>query len=266
MPTLAITSSYAFLPFSQQQLITLQQELKPLGNERGMNGLVLLAPEGINSTVCGTPEVIADWKEGMRALKSDILFKDSTAEQPIFRRWSVKIKSELITFKQPGIVPGGRHLTPQEWKQMMERDDVVLVDARNGFEVGLGKFRNALDPQLKHFQDFPVAIQAAAIPKDKTVMLYCTGGIRCEKALPAMEAQGYTNVYQLEGGILAYLEQFPHDAFEGECFVFDHRVAVDQHLQPSKTYHLCSECGDPVASVTCERCCEKLAVKIGVRS
>ncbi|NOS67767.1 MAG: hypothetical protein HOO67_05390 [Candidatus Peribacteraceae bacterium] len=260
MSALAITSSYAFLPFTEEQLVTLQKELKALGTERGMNGLVLLAPEGINSTVCGTPETIADWKEGLRMLKSDILFKDSFAEQPIFRRWSVKIKPELITFKQPGIAPAGKHkhLSPQEWKQMMEREDVVVVDARNGYEVGLGKFRSAVDPQLKHFQDFPEAIKSASIPKEKTVMLYCTGGIRCEKAVPAMEAQGYSNVYQLEGGILAYLEQYPDDAFEGECFVFDHRVAVDQHLQPSKTYHLCSECGDPARSVVCGGCAGKL--------
>lgn len=264
MSALAITSSYAFLPFSEQQLVTLQKGLKTLGTERGMNGLVLLAPEGINSTVCGTPEVIADWKEGLRALKSDILFKDSFAEQPIFRRWSVKIKPELITFKQPTLRlrSGGQrnHLTPKEWKQMMERDDVVVVDTRNGYEVALGKFRNALDPQLKHFQDFPDAIRAAEIPKDKTVLLYCTGGIRCEKAVLTMEQQGYSNVYQLEGGILAYLEQYPDDAFEGECFVFDHRVAVDQHLQPSTTYKLCAECGDPAREVVCGGCSEKLAI------
>ncbi len=253
---LSITTSYAFFSLTKRKLLSLQKELKNFGAERGMNGLVLLAPEGINSTVCGHPDAIAEWKERMRALKSDILFKDSHAEQPVYRRWSVKVKPELITFKQSGIVPSGKHthLTPQQWKQMMKRDDVVLVDTRNGYEVAIGKFRNALDPQLKHFQDFPDAIRAASIPKVKTVMLYCTGGIRCEKAVPAMEAQGYTNVYQLEGGILAYLEQFPHDAFEGECFVFDHRVAVDQHLQPSQKFMLCSECGEPTETVLCTRC------------
>lgn len=136
----SITSSYAFFPFNEQQLVTLQQELRRLGSERGMNGLVLLSTEGINATVCGTPESIEDWKDGLRTLKSDILFKDSFADQPIFRRWSVKIKPELITFKQPNISPKGkhRHLTPQEWKRMMKREDAVVVDTRNGYEVALG--------------------------------------------------------------------------------------------------------------------------------
>ncbi|HLD71801.1 MAG TPA: hypothetical protein VI873_04280, partial [Candidatus Peribacteraceae bacterium] len=179
-PLLSITTCYAFLPLEEDELKPLREELLRFGTVREMNGLVLLAPEGINSTVCGTADAIAEWKVRMRALKSDILFKDSCAEQPVFRRWSVKVKPELITFKQPGIIPGGKnkHLTPHAWKQMMEREDVVLVDARNGYEVAIGKFRNALDPQLKHFQDFPVAIRAVSIPKEKTVMLYCTGGIR----------------------------------------------------------------------------------------
>ncbi|HLC75531.1 MAG TPA: rhodanese-like domain-containing protein [Candidatus Peribacterales bacterium] len=256
---ITITASYAFFPLTQAEIVALQQELKIFGNERGMKGLVLIAPEGINSTVCGTTDAIAEWKVRMRILKNDIVFKDSHAERLVFRRWSVKMKPELITLKQPGIEPTGKHhhLTPHEWKRMMERDDVVIVDTRNWFEVAIGKFRNAIDPTIRCFQDFPDAIKASSIPKEKTVMLYCTGGIRCEKAVLTMEAQGYTNVYQLEGGILAYMEQYPHDAFEGECFVFDHRVALDQELQPSTTYHLCKQCGDPATKTACKSCTKK---------
>lgn len=254
-----ITASYAFFPLAQEEITALQQELKMFGSDRGMKGLVLIAPEGINSTVCGTADAIAEWKERMRALKCDIVFKDSHADRLVFRRWSVKMKPELITLKQPGIAPVGKHhhLTPQEWKRMMERDDVIIIDTRNGFEVALGKFRHAMDPKIKCFQDFPNAIKAASIPKEKTVMLYCTGGIRCEKAVLTMEAQGYTNVYQLEGGILAYMREYPYDAFEGECFVFDHRVALDQELRPSTTYHLCEKCGDPATMTACENCAKK---------
>ncbi len=253
---LSITASYAFFPLTSEELPALQAQLKAFGNEQGMKGLVLLAPEGINSTVCGTPEAIAAWKQTLRMLKDDIQFKDSAADGLVFRRWSVKVKTELITLKQPGITPSGthNHLSPSAWRQMLARGDVVVVDTRNDYEVALGKFRGALDPKLKHFQDFPEAVRAAAIPKDKTVLLYCTGGIRCEKAVLTMEAQGYSDVYQLEGGILAYLEEYPQDAFEGECFVFDHRVAVDQHLRPSVVYQLCTQCGDPAKSERCERC------------
>jgi UPF0176 protein len=257
---LSITASYAFFPLSAEELSSLQQILKDFGDARGMKGLVLVAPEGINSTVCGSPEAILEWKEKMRSLKSDILFKDSGADRMPFRRWSVKIKPELITYKQAGIAPKGHHhhLSPQAWNTMMERDDVVLVDTRNTFESEMGKFRGAVTPSIKHFQDFPEAVKSANIPKDKTVMLYCTGGIRCEKAVLSMEQQGYENVYQLEGGILAYMEEFPNDAFEGECFVFDHRVAVDQQLRPSTTYRLCLECGEPVKGAACRNCAKKI--------
>src|SRR3989344_7312793 len=256
MHKVSITASYAFFPFTESALPSLQSELTLFGAEHDMKGLVLLAPEGINSTVCGTAEAIAEWKKKMRELKSDILFKDSSAEQAVFRRFSVKIKPELITFKQQISTPTGKHkhLKPQAWKQMMEREDVVLIDTRNDYETAIGTFRNAIVPGIQHFQDFPEAVRAAALPKDKTVMLYCTGGIRCEKAVLSMEEQGYTSVYQLEGGILAYIEQYPDDAFEGECFVFDHRVAVDQQLRPSVVYQLCTECGDPTTSVMCVGC------------
>ncbi len=256
----SITASYAFFPLTQEELVALQEELRLFGNVRDMKGLVLLAPEGINSTVCGVPEAITEWKEKMRTFKSDIIFKDSRAEQLVFKRWSVKLKPELITFRQPGIAPSGKHkhLTPSAWKEMMQRDDVVVLDARNEYEVAIGKFRNAVATPIKHFHRFPDAVRIANIPKEKTVMLYCTGGIRCEKAVLTMEAQGYENVYQLEGGILAYIEQFPEEAFEGECFVFDHRVAVNQKLQPSTLYQLCPGCGDPAMNGVCGKC-SKLA-------
>src|SRR3989338_105275 len=140
--TFSITSSYAFFPLTERELLSLQSELKLFGTEHDMKGLVLLAPEGVNSTVCGTAEAIAEWKKRMQSLKSDILLKDSSAEQAVFRRFSVKIKPELITFKQRSSTPTGKHnhLTPQAWKQMMEREDVVLIDTRNDYETAIGTF------------------------------------------------------------------------------------------------------------------------------
>lgn len=254
MSPIKITAAYAFLPLDEAQLKALETELDAFGIEHGMRGLVLLAPEGINSTVCGSPAAIDAWKARLRLLKNDIVFKDSTADKLVFRRWSVKLKTEIVTIKKDTIKPQGphRHITPAEWNEMMKNDDVVILDARNDYEVAIGKFQGAIDPKLKTFHEFPAYVQKMNIPKDKKVMMYCTGGIRCEKALLAMEEEGYKNVYQLEGGILAYLEQFPHGAFEGECFVFDHRVAVNQELKPSETYGMCPHCGDPGdLTITC---------------
>lgn len=245
MPPVSITSSYAFLPLEEGHLADLRHELIRFGQNRGLKGLVLLATEGINATVCGDADVIAEWKERMRELHSDITFKDSTSESDVFRRWSVKIKPEIVGIKDAALRPQGkrRHLTPEEWQDMLTKENVVIVDARNEYEVEIGAFRGAVNPGIAAFHEFPQWVDRAQLPKNKTVMMYCTGGIRCEKALLAMEARGYEDVYQLEGGILSYLERFPEGDFEGECFVFDHRVAVDQHLHPSLHYGLCPHCG-----------------------
>ena len=254
--SVSITACYAFLPFTEEELTKLQQELLTFGMDRGMKGLILLAEEGINATVCGHTFAIADWKDRMRELQPDIVFKDSNADTEIFRKWSVKIKSEIVAIKKPDVKPEGvhRHLTPAQWQEMLRQDDVVVLDARNDYEVAIGKFRGAVDPKIANFHEFPAFAQSESIPKTKKVLMYCTGGIRCEKALLAMEAEGYRDVYQLQGGILAYLEKFPDQNFEGECFVFDERVAVDQHLKPSQTFTLCEHCGDPVRGQACESC------------
>ncbi len=259
-PPLSITTCYAFVPLEESALKHLREELLAFGTVRNMKGLTLIASEGINATVCGTAAAIDAWKARMRALKSEIHFKDSTAPSPVFRRWSVKIKPEIVAIKNPEIhgEKSHHHLSPAEWQAMLEREDVVVIDARNDYEVALGKFRDAVDPKLRHFSDFPGYIRQSGIAKEKKVLLYCTGGIRCEKALVAMEEEGYQNVFQLHGGILAYLEQFPHSYFDGECFVFDKRVAVDQNLRPSKTFMLCSECGNPVKEPTCAACRTRL--------
>ena len=210
-----------------------------------MTGLVLIAEEGLNATVAGSADAIAAWKRHVEGLCGTTAFKDSMSDASVFSRWSVKIKPEIVALKQDDVAPSGphNHLSPEAFHAMLERDDVVVLDTRNTYETAIGKFRGAVDPGIAAFHEFPAFVQQASIPKEKTVLMYCTGGIRCEKALLEMEKQGFEHVYQLEGGILAYLEKFPNAKFEGECFVFDHRVAVDQHLQPSTTYGLCPHCG-----------------------
>lgn len=257
--TVHITAAYAFFPLTEDERTQLRTELIAFGQERGMRGLVLLATEGLNSTVSGTAQAIADWKTRLRALKSDMVFKDSTAEMPVFKRWSVKLKQEIVALQQPDIHPAGqhKHVPPAEWQKMLEQEDVVIIDARNDYEYQVGAFKNAVNCGTRTFSEFPEFVKNAAIPKDKKVMMYCTGGIRCEKALLEMEKHGYNDVYQLEGGILAYLAEFPHAAFEGECFVFDKRVAVDQTLKPSETFRICPHCGLPCTQVLSCKTCNK---------
>ncbi len=244
----SITASYVFATLDASGLPAFRRDLQAFGAARGLRGLVLLATEGLNATVCGEPAMIAAWKELLRGRFGDVAFKDSEAPEPVFRRWSVKIKPEIVGIKDERIRPAGRHrhLSPEQWNAMLVREDVVVVDTRNDYEVAIGRFRGAIDPGIRRFSDFPAAAEAI-VPKDKKVMIYCTGGIRCEKAIYALEERGYRDVYQLDGGILAYLEKFPDGAFDGECFVFDHRVAVDGHLRPSARYALCPHCGDPAA-------------------
>ncbi len=235
----------------------MHDELTAWGTQHGMTGLVLIATEGMNGTVAGSKEAITEWKQKVEQLCGPTIFKDSFAERAIFKRWSVKVKPEIVAIKQPSIKPQGehKHLSPEEWNAMLQSEDVTVLDVRNDYEVAIGKFKGAIDPQIKKFHEFPTFVEQANLPKEKKVLMYCTGGIRCEKALLEMERQGYEHVYQLEGGILAYLEQFPNAQFEGECFVFDHRVAVDQELKPSQTFRLCERCGDPTsAPQTCVKC------------
>jgi UPF0176 protein len=253
----SITASYAFVDLDAERLPQLQAELRAFGKERGMRGLVLIATEGINATVSGSPQAIGEWKARIEMLAPTIEWKDSGSEREVFSRWSVKIKPEIVALKKDEVRPAGkhRHLSPQEWQSVIENEDVILVDARNTYETAIGKFRDALDPEISTFQEFTDYAKNAKLPKDKKILLYCTGGIRCEKAIFSMEAEGYDNVYQLDGGILAYLAQFPNGKFDGECFVFDRRVSVDQHLQPSQRYQLCPHCGDPGdIDITCQGC------------
>lgn len=259
----AITAFYKFFDIAEDQLTNLQEELRSFGKKHGMRGLTLLATEGINGTVCGTPEVIARWKELIQHHAGDVVFKDASADTVVFPRWFVKIRQEIVSLRQPDVEPDGKrnHLTPEEWNAMLEQDDVVVLDTRNVYETEIGMFENAIDPKIQNFQEFSDYVKKGEIAKDKKVMMYCTGGIRCEKALIEMQKQGYEHVYQLEGGILAYLQKFPEQKFAGECFVFDHRVSVDQHLQPSERYKTCPHCGNPGdKAINCTHCDARCAV------
>ncbi len=253
----------AFFYFTRlTNLESIKSELDQKAKEFNVKGLMILGAEGINSTSSSSS------KENLEAFKSwirerfqcpDIMFKDSYSDHPPFRRYKVKIRDEIVTTGIPEMMPPrgkNYHLSPDEWNRVMkEEKDVVVIDTRNWYEYQIGTFKGALNPNIEKFTEFPEYIEKQGITKEKKMLIFCTGGIRCEKGILELQNRGYNNVFQLEGGILNYLEQKPDDQFEGECFVFDHRVAVDQNLEPSKRYNLCPHCGQPGdIPVICSRC------------
>ncbi len=263
---IVVSSFYQFIPLEEAQLPELRQKLKELGESLGLKGLFLLSTEGFNATVSGPREALNPFRSQMEALlgtgedspAGPVFYKDSLADKQVFLKMRVKIRPEIVTLGNPQVVPQSavnHHLEPEEWHRILQDEDVVVLDTRNRYEYEIGKFKGAIDLNIDEFQSFPQKAAESGIPKDKKILMYCTGGIRCEKALIEMKNQGYREVYQLNGGIINYLERFPQGHWEGECFVFDYRVAVDSQLKPSKTYGLCPHCGQPAKEkISCRQC------------
>jgi len=247
--------------------VCLQQQVK---------GLILLAREGINSTIAGAPK---DVHAVLAYLRADPAFtalthKESWSNTPPFHRMKVRLKKEIVTLGVPGISPttgAGTYVRPQDWNALISDPDVVVVDTRNAYEVEIGTFAGALDPKIKTFSELPdwaakaPALQARQGKRPKVAM-FCTGGIRCEKSTALLRAQGFDEVFHLEGGILKYLETVPQtqSLWQGECFVFDERVSVGHGLQPG-AHQLCRCCRNPLPEgalaspefelgVSCPRC------------
>lgn len=235
--------------------------LQTLGNEHALRGTLLLAPEGINATVSGSVKALAILCE---TLESDGRFgalnwKQTTATEVPFQRWKVRIKREIVNFGMPELHPEwrtGTAVAPKDWNALIAREDVIVIDTRNDYEIAIGRFDGALDPATQKFSDFPHFIaQHLRGREQQPVAMYCTGGIRCEKASAYLLQQGFKEVFQLQGGILNYLAEVPPAAsrWQGECFVFDQRVAVD-HTQRGGRYILCVDCGSPLAVNTGASC------------
>lgn len=262
-----VTTFYKFVELSDQDVQNFNDELKAFAKDNKILGLIILGVEGFNSTVSGTKENVNKLKEFLLNKFSPITFKDSWSHKKPFRIFKTKIREEIVTLEDTTVVPKGynNHLSPDEWNKVLETEDVILLDTRNDYENKLGMFKNAVDPKIKMFSEFVEFVEKQNYPKDKKVLMYCTGGIRCEKASIAMQKLGFENVYQLDGGILNYLEKHPNNQFEGECFVFDHRVAVNQELKPSTAYGLCEHCGNPAKTTDQIKCeiCDKVGVVCG---
>ena len=269
-----VSSFYKFFPIEPSELSVRRLSLEARAKKFEIHGLIILAPEWINGTVSGSSDAIRFFEQSLPILfqNSDWTFKRSFTWKQPFRDFRVKLRPEIVTTRsdaQMEVTHPRNHLSPVEWQRQLESgDDFVVLDTRNEYETQLVMFQGAIDPKIENFSDFSGSVAKLGIPKNKKVLMYCTGGIRCEKAILEMERQGYQNVFQLDGGILNYLEQFPHSHFQGECFVFDGRVAVDQNLQPTRKWSFCPHCGQPgkcqmncafcgTETVVCEACLEK---------
>ncbi|MEC8614813.1 MAG: rhodanese-related sulfurtransferase [Verrucomicrobiota bacterium] len=222
------------------------------GLKVGLRGTVIFAPEGVNSTCAGSPEAI---DSTIALIKSDarlegMSVKYSYADFNPFPRFKVKKKPEIVTFRQEGADPRelvGTYLEAEEWNDLISDPNVITIDTRNDYEVEVGQFKGAINPKIKDFSEFAQFVDDYLVSqKDKKIAMYCTGGIRCERSTAYLKKKGFKDVYHLKGGILRYLENMPQDQslWEGDCFVFDYRVAIDHELKPAK-WKISAETGDP---------------------
>jgi len=231
---------------------TLQLDLRSFCADRDVKGTILLAHEGINATISGPDADIAALVDKLRsdARFANLGIKYSYASSHPFKRLKVKIKREIVTFGVPDLRPSaltGHLVEPKDWNALISDPDVVVIDTRNDYEVGIGTFEGAHNPHTRSFSEFRdyVLTDLQSTP-EKKIAMFCTGGIRCEKASSYLIAQGFTDVHQLHGGILRYLEEVPAEdsLWRGECFVFDERVALEHGVHQGH-HELCVRCGSP---------------------
>lgn len=251
MSQYVVCALYKFVELNHYQ--ELRAPLLALMEENHIRGTLLLAQEGINGTVASSRQgidTLMAWLESDPSLK-DTVYKESFASELPFNRTKVKLKKEIVTMGVEGIDPRhvvGTYVTAQDWNALISDPEVLVVDTRNDYEVQLGTFKNALNPKTETFREFPHYVQEHLDPqKHKKVAMFCTGGIRCEKSTAYLKQQGFDEVYHLEGGILKYLEQVPEEQslWQGDCYVFDGRVAVGHGLTESD-YHICHACRLPI--------------------
>jgi UPF0176 protein len=268
-----VCALYKFVRLENYQ--EMREPLHQVMESNEVRGTLLLANEGINGTIAGPAngiEAVINYLELDCGLKS-IEYKNSFSEKAPFKRTKVKLKKEIVTMGVEGIDPlqsVGTYVKPADWNLLISDPEVVLIDTRNDYEVGIGTFQNAVNPNTESFREFPDYVKNNLDPeKNKKVAMFCTGGIRCEKSTAYLKEQGFNEVYHLQGGILKYLEEVPKEEtmWEGECFVFDDRVAVNHDLDKGQ-YDMCHACRFPITKenqehdhfeigVSCPHCYEK---------
>lgn len=279
---IVVAALYKFVTLNDFE--DLREPLRQLMLAHDIKGTLLLASEGINGTVSGSREAIDalnQWFTNDGRFEG-LSYKESFSDEHPFYRTKVKLKKEIVTMGVPGTDPNqavGTYLEPEEWNRLLDDPEVVLIDTRNDYEVDIGTFEGAVDPQTSTFREFPGYVRGHYDPdKVKKVAMFCTGGIRCEKASSFMLNEGFEEVYHLKGGILNYLKQIPEEQskWRGECFVFDNRVAV-QHDLSEGHYDQCHACRHPVSvedrqspdyvpGISCPHCINSLSEKTRLRA
>jgi UPF0176 protein len=256
---IAIASFYKFIAIDNCP--ELQAQLQIYCEAHEIKGTILIATEGINGSICGSAIIV---EAALAFLRQDPRFADLSHKSATcngkspFSKLKIKIKAEIVTLREPLANPSqqvGAYVAPQDWNHLIQDPEVLVIDTRNAYEVEIGTFRGSIDPHTDAFTDFPEYVKQQLNPTEhRKVAMFCTGGIRCEKATSLLLARGFSEVYHLEGGILNYLEQIPADEsqWQGDCFVFDERVAVTHNLEPGN-YRMCYDCGLPIPSLDADK-------------
>ena len=285
-----VAAFYRFTPIHHP--VALRQELLRAGLAAGLRGTVLVADEGVNGTICGSAAGVEGLLELLRCQSglADLEARTSWSGEQAFHRLKVRLKREIVTMgcaavqltPPPAAEPAapasrpGTHVPPQAWQELIADPTTLVIDTRNSYEVALGSFAGAIDPGLESFREFPQWVDQQLAPlvaarRPERLALFCTGGIRCEKATAYLRQQGFEGVHHLQGGILRYLEEVPPEQshWQGECYVFDQRVALNHRLEPGG-FSLCHACGLPlspadrqldsyVQGVSCRHCRDRFS-------
>ena len=253
-----IVSFYSFFTFKENLVLELKNKLLSIENNHEISGLLIIATEGLNGTICGDEETI---ELVLGLIKKycefvDLNLKISYSEKKIFKKLKIKIKKEIVTMGVADINPAkdsGLYINPTDWNKVIEDENTIVIDTRNHYEVSIGSFKNSINPNTRNFSEFPAWVDDNfkdnfGNKNSRNIAMFCTGGIRCEKATSLLKKKGFKNIYHLKGGILKYLEETSEkeSLFEGECFVFDKRVALNNKLKAG-SYSICHACGMPIS-------------------
>ncbi len=253
-----IVSLYSFFSFQENFIIELKEKLLSIERDHDLSGLLIIAREGINGTICAEEFVIENILNIIKKFVgiNELNIKVSYSEKKVFKKLKIKIKNEIVTMGVPEINPSkdsGIYIDSFTWNKLIKDQDTLVIDTRNHYEVSIGSFKNSIDPNIKNFSEFPDWADKnlkkhLGNENSKNIAMFCTGGIRCEKATSLLKKKGYKNIFHLQGGILKYLKDISKEEslFEGECFVFDKRVSLDHELKKG-SYLICHACGMPVS-------------------
>jgi UPF0176 protein len=253
-----IVSLYSFFPFQENLILELKDRFLKIESENDLTGLLIFANEGINGTICAEQNVIDIVMNLLNKYTDNrnLNIKVNFSKKKVFKKLKIKIKKEIVTMGIPEINPSrdsGTYIDSVNWNKFIKNQNTIVIDTRNHYEVSIGTFQNSINPNTRNFREFPkwVDENLDSYIKNKdsaNIAMFCTGGIRCEKATSLLKNKGYKNIYHLKGGILQYLDEMREEKnlFEGECFVFDKRVALDNQLEKG-SYSICHACGMPVS-------------------